>query len=142
MSAIETLWPPIKPQDAKSAIDTLLDLGLLHRDPHGRLRQASAVVSTGAQTQSMHIRNYHAQMLERAQASMELVPSPLRDLSALTFCLPEDGIEKLKQRIADFRRELIELAESQSDRGQVVQLNLQLFPLTQHVGSKKGKSNA
>ena len=137
-----TLWPPIKPQDAKSAIDTLLDLGLLHRDPHGRLRQASAVVSTGGQTHGMHIRNYHAQMLARAEAAMELVPAAQRDLSALTFCLPEDGIEKLKQRLADFRRELIELAESQSERGQVVQLNLQLFPLTQHVGSKKGKSNA
>jgi uncharacterized protein (TIGR02147 family) len=137
-----TLCPPIKPQEAKAAIDTLLDLGLLHRDPHGRLRQASAVVSTGAQTQSMHIRNYHAQMLERARAAMELVPAAQRDITALTFCLPEDGLEQLKQRLADFRRELIELAESQSDRGQVVQLNLQLFPLTQHVGSKKGKSHA
>jgi uncharacterized protein (TIGR02147 family) len=137
-----TLLPPIKPQEAKAALDTLLELGLLHRDPHGRLRQESAVVSTGAQTQSMHIRNYHGQMLERARASMELVPAAERDLTALTFCLPEDGIEQLKQRLAEFRRELIELAESQGDRGQVVQLNLQLFPLTQHVGSKKGKSNA
>jgi uncharacterized protein (TIGR02147 family) len=131
------LLPPIKPQEATSALETLLELGLLQRDPHGQLRQASAVVSTGAQTQSMHIRNYHAQMLERAEASMELVPAVARDITALTFCLPEDGIEKLKQRLAEFRRELIELAESQSDRTQVVQLNLQLFPLTQSQPPKK-----
>ena len=142
------LVPPVKPQDVKSAIETLLELGLLHRDPHGQLRQTSAVVSTGAQTQSMHIRNYHAQMLERAGASMELVPAAQRDITSLTFCLPEDGIEKLKERLAEFRRELIELAESQSDRGQVVQLNLQLFPLTGALltkprkEDKKGKPNA
>jgi uncharacterized protein (TIGR02147 family) len=91
-------------------------------------------------------------MLERAQASMELVPAAQRDITSLTFCLPEDGIEKIKQRLADFRRELIELAESQSDRGQVVQLNLQLFPLTEAlltkpsaatspIRIKRGKSN-
>lgn len=146
------LVPPIKPQEAKSALETLLDLGFLNRDPHGQLRQSSAVVSTGAQTQGMHIRNYHAQMLARAQASMELVPAASRDITSLTFCLPEDGIEKLKQRLAEFRRELIELAESSSDRGQVVQLNLQLFPLSEptlKAGAKKkpargakGKSDA
>lgn len=129
----ETLWPPIKAQEAKSAIETLLELGLLQRDSHDRLRQHNPVVSTGAQTQSLHIANYHAQMLDRAKASMELVPAASRDISSLTFCLSEDGIAKLKQRLAEIRRELIELAESQSDRGQVVQLNLQLFPLTQSV---------
>lgn len=135
----QALVPPIKPQEAKAALETLLDLGLLHRDPHGRLRQASAVVSTGPQTQGMHIRNYHAQMLERAREAMELVPAAERDITSLTFCLPPDGVAKLKARLADFRRELIELAESQGDRGQVVQLNLQLFPLSQAVTTKPSK---
>jgi uncharacterized protein (TIGR02147 family) len=124
------LWPAIRPLEVKQAIDTLLDLGLLHRDTHGRLRQQDAVVSTGAETVGMHIMNYHAQMLERAKSSMELVPGASRDISALTFCINEQSLPRFKQRLVEFRRELIELAESQSDRGQVVQLNLQLFPLT------------
>jgi hypothetical protein len=37
----------------------------------------------------------------------------------------------MKKRIQEIRRELIALAESESDRTQVVQLNLQLFPLSQ-----------
>lgn len=136
-----TLLPAIKPQEARSAIETLLDLGLLHRDPHGQLRQANAVVSTGAQTHGMHIRNYHAQMLQRAQASMELVPAAERDITSLTFCVPEDGIETLKARLAELRRELIEYAESKGDRRRVVQLNLQLFPLSQPLPKKpKGTS--
>lgn len=126
----EQLWPAIRPLEAKRAIETLIDLGMLQRDPHGRLRQAAAVVSTGPETLGMHIASYHAQMLERAKASMELVPAASRDISSLTFCLNEQSLPRLKQRLIEFRRELIELAESQSDRGQVVQLNLQLFPLT------------
>jgi uncharacterized protein (TIGR02147 family) len=122
-------------------LEQLIALGLLQRDPHGRLRQENAVVSTGAQAQGMRIANYHAEMMKRAAAAIELVPAASRDLSALTFCLPEDGIARLKQRIAEFRRELIEFAESQADRGQVVQLNFQLFPLTKPVAPReRGKT--
>ena len=72
----------------------------------------------------MHIGNYHAEMMGRASASIELVPAASRDLSSLTFCLPADGIARLKQRIAEFRRELIELAEAQTERtpGRAAQL--------------------
>jgi uncharacterized protein (TIGR02147 family) len=127
------LWPAIKPAEAKHALEQLIALGLLQRDPHGRLRQENAVVSTGAQARSVQVGRYHAEMMARAGAAIDLVPAASRDLSALTFCLPEDGITKLKQRIAEFRRELIEFAESQTERGQVVQLNFQLFPLSKPV---------
>jgi uncharacterized protein (TIGR02147 family) len=126
----QVLWPPIKPGEAKQALDTLIELGLLQRDAEGRLRQASSVVSTGAETRGMHIANYHAEMMRRATAAMELIPAASRDISALTFCLGKGGLERLKKRVQAFRRELIELAEEESERGQVVQLNLQLFPLS------------
>ena len=127
------LWPEIKPAEAKQALDQLIALGLLQRDPHGRLRQENPVVSTGPQSLRMHIGNYHAEMMRRASASIDLVPAAARDLSSVTFCLPAGGIARLKQRIAEFRRELIELAEAETDRTQVVQLNFQLFPLTQPI---------
>ena len=135
------LWPAIKPAEAKHALETLMGLGLLRRDPHGRLRQENAVVSTGAQTRGMHIVNYHAEMMRRATASMELVPAASRDISSLTFCLPPAAIAQLKQRIAEFRRELIALAESQADRTQVVQLNFQLFPLSRPEAEDGGGKN-
>jgi uncharacterized protein (TIGR02147 family) len=133
----ELLWPKIKPSDVRQALDTLVELGLLDRDPHGRLRQRDAVVSTGPETVSMHIANYHAEMMRRATAAMELVPAPSRDVSALTFCVGPDGLARLKQRIQEFRRELIEMVEAESDRSQVVQLNLQLFPLTRPMTGPK-----
>jgi uncharacterized protein (TIGR02147 family) len=133
----DMLWPKIKPSEARQALDTLLELGLLDRDPHGRLRQRDAVVSTGPETVGMHVANYHAEMMRRATAAIELVPAPSRDISALTFCVGPDGLARLKQRIQEFRRELIELVESETDRGQVVQLNLQLFPLSKPAAARK-----
>lgn len=127
------LRPPIKPAEAKEAIEALLSLGLLERDDVGRLRQASAVVSTGPETQGMHIANYHAQMMQQAIASMESVRAPQRDISSITTCVGPQGLTRLKERIQEFRRELIELAEAESDKIQVVQINFQLFPLSESI---------
>jgi uncharacterized protein (TIGR02147 family) len=125
-----SLWPAIKPSDAKFALETLLELGLIERDAEGQLRQTSSVVSTGPETLGMHIANYHAEMMRRATHAMELVPAAQRDISSLTFCVGPEGAARLKKRIQEFRRELIAMVESEQNRGQVVQLNLQLFPLS------------
>jgi uncharacterized protein (TIGR02147 family) len=124
------LKPPIKPIEARQALDTLLELGLLERGPDNRLRQATRVVSTGPETTGMHITNYHAEMMQRATAAMTLVPARERDISSLTLCVGSDGLARLKERIHAFRRELLELAESESQPSQVVQVNFQLFPLS------------
>lgn len=136
------LWPPIKPHEAKAALTTLLDLGLLETSPDGTLRQRARVVSTGAQTTGMHIRNYHAEMLRQATASMENVPANERDLTSLTMCLGPTGLERLRERIAAFRREIVELCESETQPSQVVQLNFQLFPLSLDVAKAKPRGSA
>jgi uncharacterized protein (TIGR02147 family) len=132
------LLPPIKPNEARYALEQLLELGLLQRDADGRLRQQSSVVSTGPETRSMNIRNYHAEMMQRATQAIELVPAAERDISSLTMCLGADGVARLKARIQAFRRELIELVEHERERDQVVQLNFQLFPLSVRTSPPAG----
>jgi uncharacterized protein (TIGR02147 family) len=124
------LLPRIKVADAKQALATLLELGLLERDERGVLRQTTSVLTTGPETTGMHVANYHAQMLQRAREAIELVPAANRDISALTFCIGSAGLSRLKTRIQEFRRELIALIEAETECDQVVQLNLQLFPLS------------
>lgn len=124
------LVPSIKPKEAQKALEVLLELGLLERTDQGSVRQNTAVVSTGPQTRGMHITRYHAEMMRRATAAMELVPAAERDISSLTLCLSADGLLRLKQRIQAFRRELIELSENETLRERAVQVNFQLFPLS------------
>jgi uncharacterized protein (TIGR02147 family) len=136
------LRPQIKPNEAKQALELLLELGLIERNAAGRLQQTNSVVSTGPQTRSMNIRNYHVEMLRRASEAIELVPAKERDISSLTLCLSASGLERFKARIAEFQRELIELAEQETERSQAVQVNFQLFPLSIAISrSSKEKSH-
>jgi uncharacterized protein (TIGR02147 family) len=132
------LLPAISPQEAEHALAILIELGLLVRDRRKRLVQAESVVSTGAETSGLHIVNYHRTMMQRAIAAIDLVPRTDRDISALTMCVSREGLARLKQRVQDFRRELVGL-EGADGRGEiVVQINFQLYPLTQLVEENDG----
>jgi uncharacterized protein (TIGR02147 family) len=126
-----TLRPAIKAAEAQQALDTLLTLGLLSRGADGKLEQRTRLVSTGPETTGMHITNYHAEMMQRATLAMTELPAAERDISSLTLCLGKGGLAELKARIVSFRRELLELAEREPDPRQVVQMNFQLFPLSE-----------
>lgn len=132
-----TMMPPIKPVEAERALETLLQLGLLQRNAEGRLAHRARVVSTGAQTAGLHIKNYHREMMERAATAMDSVPAAERDITSLTMCLGPEAFTRLKQRLQDLRRELIELSETEMNPTQVLQLNLQLFPLSKDTSSRK-----
>lgn len=124
------LRPPIEEAQARHALDVLLQIGLVVRDEDGSLCVRDAVVSTGPQTRGLHMANYHRGMLERAASSIELFAAAERDISSLTLGLTEDGVAQVKERVKQFRRELLELAASTQDPSRVLQLNFQVFPLT------------
>ncbi len=130
-----TLQPNISVDEATHAIETLLQLGLLHKDENGQLKQRNSFVSTGALPGGLHLRNYHAEMMKRATVAMELFPSHQRDMTSLTMCISADAFERIKTRLADLRREIVDMCETDVAARQVFQLNLQLFPLSRDTGS-------
>lgn len=140
----EQLLPAISIEQAEQALAVLIDLGLLVKTVDGRLVQADAIVSTGPETGGVHIVAYHQSMMQRAVASIDLVPKPARDISALTLRVSRRGLARIKERIQEFRRELVglETAEaleaSSSDGEIVVQLNMQMFPLTRLPNEAEG----
>jgi uncharacterized protein (TIGR02147 family) len=54
-----------------------------------------------------------------------------RDISALTLSIRRENFSELKSRIISFRKELMELASGEENTDWVVQINIQLFPLTE-----------
>ena len=127
----ERLRPRISMTQAAKALRTLKALGMLTRDPEtGRTVQSETLVSTGAETSFVHIGRYHRMMIKRGAASIDEFPAPQRDISSLTLCLGEDKLAEVKERIARFRRELLELSADDPRPQQVVQINFQLFPLS------------
>ncbi len=124
------LLPPIRPSEAREALDVLFELGLLVRAPDGSLRRGEASLTTGHEVRSLAIGNYHRQMLTRAGESIELVAREQRDLSALTVCIAADTAAELKDRIHEFRERLLDRCDRDLEPNVVYQLNIQLFPLT------------
>jgi uncharacterized protein (TIGR02147 family) len=130
------LTPPIARAEAQRALDTLIELGLLVRTASGKLEQSEPVLSTGAEAKGVHIVSYHRAMMERAVASIDHAPAHDRDISSITMCVGEDGIRRLKERVQRFRREILELSALEDDPVRVVQINFQVFPLSQELESE------
>lgn len=127
----ERLRPQISERDARHGMTTLLKLGLLVRDEQGRVRQGEGLVTTGPETQSLHIAAYHQTMMKMAAESIDRFSARDRDISSLTLCLDKEGLHEVKERIRAFRRELLELSDVAKKPRQVVQINFQLFPLSE-----------
>jgi uncharacterized protein (TIGR02147 family) len=132
------LEPSISPREAARAVEVLLHLGLLEKDDTGRVFQGAPVLTTGAETANLHIGNYHKCMMRQAAESIDTKKAQERDISSLTMCLGPSGLNALKERIQAFRGELIKLAETEPNPKQVVQLNIQLFPLSKKDDDRGG----
>jgi uncharacterized protein (TIGR02147 family) len=125
------LQPPVTVKEAERALAALTDLGLLERDEQGRWRHCDAAVSTGPELRSLVLANYHREMIRMAGESLERYPPEERDITSLTVSVRGGSMDRLKAKIAAFRRELLDLACQEEEPGQVVQINFQAFPVSQ-----------
>lgn len=125
------LLPPIEPNQAKEALETLEEIGLLERDPEtGRLKRNDVSITTGHEVRSLAIASYHRQMLHRASEAIEIIDREWRDLGAMTICISPETAGELKERIHAFRELLFELCDREDNPQVVYQFNTQLFPLS------------
>jgi len=124
------LFPPITPDQARRALELLLELELLVRDEDGRFRRNDAALTTGHEVRSLAVAAYHQQMIGLAAESIGRFPVRWRDVSAQTFCVGATTVAELKDRVHQFRESLVELVESDDEPRLVYQLNIQLFPLS------------
>lgn len=131
------LSPNIRASEAEKALSTLLELGLLERDASGRIRPSAGSVTTGPETRSLHVANYHATMMAQATRALDAFPPEERDISSVTLSVGRGGIPALKRMLQRFRRELLAWSELERNPTQVIQVNLQMFPLSNATESEK-----
>jgi uncharacterized protein (TIGR02147 family) len=128
----------ITPAQAREALRILVDLGLLTRDSKGRLRQTDGVVTAGAGPLGKHVVSYHCAMLDRAKHAIAHVSRDEREIASITVCTSQAAMLELKRRMAEMRAEWLDFAERHGPPERVVQLNLQLFPLSQRCEAEDG----
>ena len=127
------LEPNIKPKEAEKALKLLGELGLIRKDEDGCWEQCDKVVSTGPEVKSLVIANFHREMMKLGAKSIDRFPADQRDISGVTISTKKENMEEIKKKIAAFREEILELACSDNDDDQVVQINIQAFPLTRQT---------
>ena len=124
------LIPPITQSQASKAIEDLVRLDLIRKNGDDTWMVKDKTISTGAEVRSLVIANFHKEMIGLAATAIDRFPAAARDISSITISIKAANIPELKQRIANFRKEILQFSDNEPDPDQVVQLNFQLFPLT------------
>jgi uncharacterized protein (TIGR02147 family) len=126
----EKLYPAVRVKDVETALRRLESLGLIFKDEKGQWQQADSLLSTGPEVQSLLITNFHKEMIRLAEESITRHEAKTRDITALTISMKKNRMAELKQKIADFRKDILKEFATDEDSDQVMQINIQAFPLT------------
>jgi uncharacterized protein (TIGR02147 family) len=122
--------PPITAKDAERAFTVLESLGLIQKNAKGFYERADALITTGEEVQSTAIVNFQKQTLDLAKKSFDLYPKEARDISTLTISISQKNLQRIKERIRNVRREILELAKADPFTDTVYQLEFIAFPVT------------
>ena len=127
----QAIEPPITTEQAKSAVELMLKVGLLQRHRNGTFSQVDTILSTGHDMNSPALLEFHTSSLELAQRSLRTHNAQNREIAAVTLGIPHAALTEYK---ALMRRFLVEAANLSTivpgKPDSVYQINIQCIPLT------------
>jgi len=118
----------IRRDQAHQAFVRLEKIGLIRKSGRGFL-QIKANLKISSEVSSLAIRQFHSQMLMKAQKSLTSDSNDIREFGSAVITLRKSDLEKAKQAIREFRETFS--SQLDSDQGdQVYSLNINLIPLS------------
>jgi uncharacterized protein (TIGR02147 family) len=121
--------PPLKPDQARRSLDLLARLGLAERGDDGIWRKKESVLTADG-SRHQQVRDFQREALRLGLEAMDRFPSRDADTSTLTLSISRSTLDSIRARLAEVRREILEMARNDSLASRVVQLNFSLFPLS------------
>lgn len=116
---------------AKSALDKLVELGLLKFDVSSkRIRPTNTNFATTTDIPNLAIRRSLQEHLDLSAAALESLAVDHRDFGFINIATDPALLAEAKRRIRNFRRELCSFLERADKKSAVFRLGTQLFPLT------------
>lgn len=123
------LSPKITAKEAKSAVDLLMELGLVEKTSEGY--EATALHLQGSDlVRSLALRNFQKKTAELASNSLDLHAKEERNISTISLSTTKDGFDEMQELISDFQQDVVKIVEKYEGAERAYQLNVQLFPLT------------
>jgi uncharacterized protein (TIGR02147 family) len=123
------LQPAVHPNDAKKAIETLEALGMIKKK-EGHYRVVQEIVSTGESWENVAVTNFQLNTADLAKDAIQNVPKEAREISTLTINVSQKSFDQIKEKLRNYRKDILEIAKKDSEKDRVYHLNLQLFPLS------------
>lgn len=134
----ERIVPKITLGKVKKSIELLQTLGLIKRiGDTKKWIYTDRTISTPSEVLSMAVVKYHQDMITLAKESIERFDPAERDIRSITIGISEAGFNELKKRMESFWKEVLAFSDTQENADQVVQVNMQLFPLSINKEKKK-----
>lgn len=132
----DRIIPQITLPQVKKGIALLQSLGLIISDEDGKKwKQTNRTISTPSEVLSVAVMNYHLDTIELGRDSLSRFKADQRDIRAVTLGIPESKIKELKSRVESFWSDLLAFANESSDVEKVIQVNIQMFPMSKDCDS-------
>ena len=76
------------------------------------------------------VRGFQTEMIELAKQALIAVPKDEREVSCMTMSVSSQGMERVKAALKECRQRVLEIVQSDHGEDRVVQMNVQVFPIT------------
>jgi uncharacterized protein (TIGR02147 family) len=125
------LRPSITPSEAKRSVDLLQRIGLVVRDSDGSYSLTDKTITTVPQLPLVAAHNFQQATLDMAKQAIDRFSKHERSISTLTLSLSGPTYDLIEEKLATFRREVLELVKGDQNKiDRVYQFNFQIYPLT------------
>lgn len=124
------LVPAITPKQAERAIVLLESLGLIEKTSEGGYRQTSQSLSTDPNMHSLLIEKFHLATARLGLEAMTRFTEDERRMSSVTMSIDESTFDQIVVKIREFRKQIAAIAAEVKESDRVIQLNMQMFPLS------------
>jgi uncharacterized protein (TIGR02147 family) len=135
----KTVYPPIKPLEAKKAVALLERLGMIGKNADGVYEVADKTITAGKEIVQLGLLNFQVQTGELALNAIREMPREKRNVSGMTLGISRRMYESMCGEIRAFQAKLQAMAESDRDADNVYQFNFQLFPISNVNGIVTGR---
>jgi len=113
----------------EKAISRLLKIGLL-KYSNGILSQTHSFLSTTTDIPSQALKEFHTQVLQKAQLAINNQSVQERDIGSIIFPMKKSELDWLKQETRSFRRKLVDRAEQSKKKDSVYCISTQIFRMS------------
>ena len=133
--------PSITAAEVTETLNFLVRMKLLKRDRDGNYHQTDKTITMGdMDVVPVAARELQRQMGEFAIKAIDL-PLSERTMSGFVLGLTERSYERIRKEMADFYRRVVAIATEDDETERVYRMNMQLFPLSKRIETKKDLKN-